>query len=193
MNVQLSVLLWHVTCTQGQSRGLFLYIHEFNSCGSQLQALLPTETVMEILAHTHEKQDRALILIQSEDEIVKRTQEPIFVVDDDQGILESFDVMLGDDYKLVMANDGNLALQLLNRHTPDLLFLDLQIPGPDGLEVLTHIRQKGLMTRVVVVTAMVQEEYQKRAEQLGVYRYLNKPLDVDEIMEIAHTATHSLQ
>jgi len=159
----------------------------------QLQALLPTETVMEILAHTHEKQDRALILIQSEDEIVKRTQEPIFVVDDDQGILESFDVMLGDDYKLVMANDGNLALQLLNRHTPDLLFLDLQIPGPDGLEVLTHIRQKGLMTRVVVVTAMVQEEYQKRAEQLGVYRYLNKPLDVDEIMEIAHTATHSLQ
>jgi len=159
----------------------------------QLQALLPTETVMEIFAHTHEKQDRALILIQSEDEIVKRTQEPIFVVDDDQGILESFDVMLGDDYKLVMANDGNLALQLLNRHKPDLLFLDLQIPGPDGLEVLTHIRQKGLMTRVVVVTAMVQEEYQKRAEQLGVYRYLNKPLDVDEIMEIAHTATHSLQ
>ncbi|HKJ64491.1 MAG TPA: response regulator [Desulfopila sp.] len=148
---------------------------------------------MEIFAHTKEKQDRALILIQGEDEIVKRIQEPIFIVDDDQGILESFDVMLGDDYKLVMASDGNLALQLLNRHKPDLLFLDLQIPGPDGLEVLTHIRQKGLMTRVVIVTAMVQEEYQKRAEQLGVYRYLNKPLDVDEIMEIAHTATHSLQ
>lgn len=123
---------------------------------------------------------------------MKKKQESIFVVDDDQGILESFDVMLGDDYKLVMANDGNLALQLLSRHTPDLLFLDLQIPGPDGLEVLAHIREKGLMTRVVVVTAMVQEDYQKKAEQLGVYRYLNKPLDVDEIMEIAQTATHSL-
>ncbi len=123
---------------------------------------------------------------------VKKKEESIFVVDDDQGILESFDVMLGDDYKLVMANDGNLALQLLSRHTPDLVFLDLQIPGPDGLEVLAHIREKGLMTRVVVVTAMVQEEYRKKAEQLGVYRYLNKPLDVDEIMEIAQTATHSL-
>ncbi len=121
---------------------------------------------------------------------MKKTQEPIFVVDDDQGILESFDVMLGDDYKLVMANDGNLALQLLDLYKPDLLFLDLQIPGPDGLEVLAHIRKKGLTTRVVVVTAKVQEEYQKRAEQLGVYRYLNKPLDVDEIMEIAQTATH---
>ena len=125
-------------------------------------------------------------------DIVKNTQEPIFIVDDDQGILESFDVMLGDDYKLVMANDGDIALQLLNSHKPDLLFLDLQIPGPDGLEVLAHIRDKGLMTRVVIVTATVQEDYKKKAEKLGVYRYLNKLLDVDEIMEIAHTATHSL-
>lgn len=123
---------------------------------------------------------------------MEKDRKPIFVVDDDQGILESFDVMLGDDYKLVMANDGNLALKLLNRHKPELLFLDLQIPGPGGLEVLEHIRKKGLMTRVVIVTAMVQEEYQKKAEQLGVYRYLNKPLDVDEIMEIAHQATHSV-
>lgn len=120
---------------------------------------------------------------------MKKTQEPIFIVDDDQGILESFDVMLGDDYKLVMADDGNLALHLLNSHKPVLLFLDLQIPGPDGLEVLAHIRDKGLMTRVVIVTATVGEDYKKKAEKLGVYRYLNKPLDVDEIMEIAHTAT----
>ena len=119
---------------------------------------------------------------------MKNTHGPIFVVDDDQGILDSFDVMLGDDYQLVMASDGALALKLLNQHQPDLLFLDLQIPGPDGLEVLAKIRAKGLMTRVVIVTAMVQDEYQKKAEQLGVYRYLNKPLDVDEIMEIAHTA-----
>lgn len=123
---------------------------------------------------------------------MKKTQEPIFIVDDDQGILESFDVMLGDDFELVMAGDGNLALKLLNNHEPELLFLDLQIPGPDGLEVLAEIRQRGLATRVVIVTAMVQEEYQKKAEKLGVHRYLNKPLDVDEVMEIAQTATQAL-
>jgi len=123
---------------------------------------------------------------------VKKTQEPIFIVDDDQGILESFDAMLGDDFELVMAGDGNLALKLLNNHEPELLFLDLQIPGPDGLEVLAEIRQRGLATRVVIVTAMVQEEYQKKAEKLGVHRYLNKPLDVDEVMEIAQTATQAL-
>ena len=123
---------------------------------------------------------------------MKKTQEPIFIVDDDQGILESFDAMLGDDFELVMAGDGNLALKLLNNHEPELLFLDLQIPGPDGLEVLAEIRQRGLATRVVIVTAMVQEEYQKKAEKLGVHRYLNKPLDVDEVMEIAQTATQAL-
>lgn len=122
---------------------------------------------------------------------MENTQEPIFVVDDDQGILDSFDVMLGDDYELMMANNGNLALQLLDHHKPGLLFLDVQIPGPNGLEVLAHIRKKGLPTRVVIVTATAQEKYQRRAERLGVYRYLSKPLDVDEILEIAHTATDS--
>lgn len=122
--------------------------------------------------------------------IVENMQKPIFVVDDDQGILDSFDVMLGDDYKLVLASDGNRALKLLNKHHPHLLFLDLQIPGPNGLEVLARIRERGLMTRVVIVTAMVQDEYQRKAERLGVYRYLNKPLDVDEIMEITHSVVN---
>ena len=121
---------------------------------------------------------------------MENTQRPIFVVDDDQGILDSFDAMLGDDYQLVMICDGDRALEQLTREHPDLLFLDLQIPGPDGLEVLAGIRARGLSTKVVIVTAMVQEHYQETAEKLGVYRYLNKPLDVDEIMEIAHTITH---
>ena len=116
--------------------------------------------------------------------------EPIFVVDDDQGILESFEAMLGDDYQLVMISDGDRALEMLSRHHPRLLFLDLKIPGPDGLAVLADIRAKGLATRVVVVTALAQDYYQEMAEKYGVYRYLHKPLDVDEVMEIARTVTH---
>ena len=117
-------------------------------------------------------------------------QEPIFVVDDDLGILESFDAMLGDDYPLVMISDGDQALDLISRHHPRLLFLDLQIPGPDGLAVLARIRDKGYATQVVIVTALAQEHYQEMAERYGVYRYLHKPLDVDEIMEIARIFTH---
>ena len=119
------------------------------------------------------------------------TQNPsIFVVDDDQGILDSFDAMLGDDYAVTIINNGDKALDLLNAHPPELVFLDLHMPKPDGLELLATIRARGLSTKVVIVTALAQEYYQDKAEEYGVYRYLNKPLDVDEILEIAHSVIH---
>lgn len=111
--------------------------------------------------------------------------DPIFVVDDDLGILESFDAILGDDYPLVMIDNGYEAVEKIADQAPRLLFLDLKIPGPNGLDVLASIRRKGIVTQVVVVTALPGDQHQERAEKYGVYRYLRKPLDVDEIQEIA--------
>jgi DNA-binding NtrC family response regulator len=119
-----------------------------------------------------------------------RSQEPIFVVDDDKGILESFDAMLGDDYHLVMVDNGTEALELIIDNNPRLLFLDIKIPGHDGLEVLQKIREKGISSNVVVVTALAYDYYQEIAEQYGIYRYLRKPLDVDEVQEITRRILH---
>ena len=117
---------------------------------------------------------------------MKNSQEdPIFIVDDDQGILESFDAMLGDHYHLIMIDNGTEAIERIDLQSPSLLFLDIEIPGPNGLEVLANLREKGIDTQVVVVTALAQDQYQKTAEKYGVYKYLHKPLDVDEIQEIA--------
>ena len=117
---------------------------------------------------------------------MKNSQEdPIFVVDDDQGIQESFDAMLGDDYHLVIIDNGTEAIQRIGDQNPSLLFLDLKIPGRNGLEVLANLREKGIGTQVVVVTALAQDHYQESAEKYGVHKYLHKPLDVDEIQEIA--------
>ena len=117
---------------------------------------------------------------------MKNSQEdPIFIVDDDQGILESFDAMLGDDYHLIMIDNGTEAIERIDLQSPSLLFLDIKIPGPNGLEVLANLREKGIDTQAVVVTALAQDQYQKTAEKYGVYKYLHKPLDVDEIQEIA--------
>ena len=117
---------------------------------------------------------------------MKNSQEdPIFVVDDDQGIQESFDAMLGDDYHLVIIDNGTEAIQRIGDQNPSLLFLDLKIPGRNGLEVLANLREKGIGTQVVVVTALAQDHYQESAEKYGVHKYLHKPLDVDEIQKIA--------
>ncbi len=121
---------------------------------------------------------------------VQNNKEPIVVVDDDQGILDSFDVMLGDDYSLLTADNGNRAIDLILETVPPLLFLDIKIPGPNGLEVLQKIKARGIPTKVVVVTALPQDQFEEQARRYGVYRYLHKPLDVYEIEEIAR---HVLQ
>ena len=114
----------------------------------------------------------------------------IVVVDDDQGILDSFDAMLGDDYPLFMVENGTEAIELLSKKNPRLLFLDIKIPGPNGMEILKWIRDNDIPTIVVIVTALHQDYYEEIARQYGIYRYLRKPLDVDEVEEIAHSVLH---
>jgi DNA-binding response OmpR family regulator len=122
--------------------------------------------------------------------IEKVLEDTILVVDDDLGILESFDAMLGDDYSVLMLNDGSHALDLLNEHRPRLLFLDIKMPGISGLELLRAIRDQRMATEVVIVTALPQDQYEEMAQEYGVYRYLRKPLDVDEIEGITRTILH---
>ena len=117
-------------------------------------------------------------------------QDAIFVVDDDQGILDSFDAMLGDDYPLVMLNNGTKALSMLAEKNPPLLFLDIKMPGMNGLDLLKSIKEKGISTKVVIVTALPQDSHEEMAYQYGVYKYLRKPLDVDEVEGITRTVIH---
>ncbi len=114
----------------------------------------------------------------------------IFVVDDDQGILESFEAMLGDDYPLVMLSDGRKALQRIREERPPLVFLDIKMPGLNGLDVLRDLREGGSSVEVVIVTALPQQHYEEEAHRYGVYRYLKKPLDVDEVEDITRNVLH---
>ena len=114
-----------------------------------------------------------------------REQDTVYVVDNDQGILESFDVMLSDDFKVVLVDNSSQALNLLCEHRPRLLFLDIKMPRPNGLELLKSIREKGLTTTVVIVTALPQTDFHEIAAKYGIYRYLKKPLDVNEVENIA--------
>jgi DNA-binding NtrC family response regulator len=122
--------------------------------------------------------------------MVNESRQSIFVVDDDQGILDSFDAMLGDDYPLILMDSGTKALQVIAESRPELLFLDIKMPGINGLEVLQWMRENKVSTKVVIVTALPQDRNEEIARQYGVYRYLKKPFDVDEIEDIAKTVLH---
>ena len=117
--------------------------------------------------------------------MVGQAMKRILVVDDDQGILDSFDVLLGDRYNLVKADNGYEALRILEKDPPPLMFLDIRMPGLDGIAILKQLQDRQKDVRVVVITATSQEKTEEEARSLGAIGYLKKPLDVFEIDRIA--------
>ena len=114
----------------------------------------------------------------------------IVVVDDDRGILESFDAMLGDDYQLVTLDNGFAAIEYVKSHNPNLVFLDIKMPGMNGMEVLKQLRQDRVEVAVVIVTATTQNHYEGEAAELGITAYLRKPFDVHEVEDITRRVLH---
>ena len=114
----------------------------------------------------------------------------IVVVDDDLGILESFDAMLGDDYPLVTLDNGFAAIEYVKSHKPRLVFLDIKMPGMNGMEVLKKLRQDQVDVEVVMVTATTQSHYESEAEELGITAYLRKPFEIDEVEDITRRVLH---
>jgi len=108
----------------------------------------------------------------------------ILVVDDDQGILDSFEVLLGDRYDLVMADNGYEALRIIETKPPRLVFLDIKMPGLDGMDVLKRIRKERKEVDVVIITATRREETEKEAKSLGAVHFLIKPLNIGEVERI---------
>jgi DNA-binding NtrC family response regulator len=108
----------------------------------------------------------------------------ILVVDDDQGILDSFEVLLGDRYDLVKAENGYEALRILETDPPQLIFLDIKMPGLDGIDVLKKLQKDQKRVDVVIITATDQEKTEDEARSLGVIDYLRKPLDIFEVDRI---------
>lgn len=108
----------------------------------------------------------------------------ILVIDDELSILESFDVLFGDEHEMVSAQNGYQALEKLKQGTYQLVFLDIKMPGMNGIEVLRWIRNQASGTRVVIITALPQEEYEEEARRLGIDAYVRKPFDVGELQRI---------
>lgn len=108
----------------------------------------------------------------------------ILVVDDDQGILDSFEVLLGEQYELIKAENGYEALRILMENPPQLIFLDIKMPGLDGIDILKKLKEDQNEVGVVIITASNQEGIEEEARSFGVIDYLRKPLDIFEIDRI---------
>jgi two-component system, OmpR family, response regulator TctD len=83
--------------------------------------------------------------------------------------------------RVLLCNDGRQALAAWRQHMPDLVLLDLSLPGVDGLEVLAQARQDGLATPVLILTARGTVGDRVIGLNTGADDYLAKPFDLDEL------------
>jgi DNA-binding NarL/FixJ family response regulator len=116
------------------------------------------------------------------------------VCDDAPELRELFRVELaadGDIEVLGLARDGSEAINLARRLRPDVILLDLAMPGQDGLEVIREVRAASPTTRVLVVTGSADEALRARALEDGALRCLSKWTSAAELRIAVREAANS--
>ena len=108
----------------------------------------------------------------------------ILLVDDEKEFVETLsERMKMRDLPSDVALDGEQALQMVEEETPDVILLDLKMPGIDGMEVLRRVKKAYPDVQVIMLTGHGSEKDEEEARRLGAYDYLQKPTGVDKIVQ----------
>ena len=113
----------------------------------------------------------------------------VLIVDDDPGVRESLRMVLKEQYEPLLVASGEEALTAINEARPDVVLLDVLMPGLDGLEVLERVKAEDQHTPVVMLTATKTVKTAVTAMKLGAFDYVTKPFDVEELRIIIERAT----
>jgi DNA-binding response OmpR family regulator len=111
----------------------------------------------------------------------------IAVIDDEAAVRRSLKNILekGGGYDVVTAEDGKEGIKLVRKAQPDLVLLDIVMPGWDGFEVLKRLKEnyKTMSIPVIVLSAYASEENRIKGSRLYTDLYLAKPISPDELLE----------
>jgi CheY-like chemotaxis protein len=113
----------------------------------------------------------------------------ILVVDDDGAIRDSVRVTLEyEGYQVVAASNGLEGLALVEQEVPDLVLLDVRMPGLGGLEVLGRLTAMHKYLPVVMMSAQAKSAIREEVLRAGAVELLDKPFETDELRTIIHSA-----
>ena len=104
----------------------------------------------------------------------------VLVVDDEPGVCRLFEKVLREEgYRTIVASSGREALELAGDAQPDLILLDIVMPGMDGVETLRELRRRGHAAVVIMLTAQGSLQTAREAMLLGAYDYVTKPFNLE--------------
>ncbi|MBI4573421.1 MAG: sigma-54-dependent Fis family transcriptional regulator [candidate division NC10 bacterium] len=113
----------------------------------------------------------------------------ILIVDDEESMQELLRILLEKDgHEVTVAGDGAAGLRLAISREVDLVISDIRMPGLDGVGLLTGLREHGLETPVIMITAYASSDSAIQAMKHGAFDYITKPFNVDEIRLVIHRA-----
>jgi two-component system nitrogen regulation response regulator NtrX len=113
----------------------------------------------------------------------------VLIVDDEPNILHSLGALLSDEgFEVLTASNGFEALKTIDSDSPDLVLLDIWMPGLDGIDTLQEIKKNNPYIQVVIITGHGTIETAVKATKLGAYDLIEKPLSIDKVIVTINNA-----
>ncbi len=118
----------------------------------------------------------------------------VLLVDDEREFVQTLsERLILRDMGPAVAYDGESALNLISEDEPEVIIVDLKMPGIDGLEVLRKVKETRPEIEVIILTGHGHEADRELCMKLGAFAYLQKPLDINELSEIIKKANEKIQ
>jgi DNA-binding NtrC family response regulator len=112
----------------------------------------------------------------------------LFVDDEEDFVRTIAERMEVRDVGSDVALDGEQALQMLEDDVPDVMVLDLRMPGIEGIEVLRRVKKAYPQVEVIIMTGHGSDKDEAEARRLGAFDYLQKPVDINHLMDVVRRA-----
>ncbi|GAB4534592.1 MAG: sigma-54 dependent transcriptional regulator [Thermodesulfovibrionia bacterium] len=128
--------------------------------------------------------------------MTKPTRATVLVVDDEEDILNTLSEILEDEgYEVITAPSGEEAITRFKEFSPDVVLLDVWLPGIDGIEVLKRIKEGNHSTPVIMISGHGNIDTAIKAVNLGAYNFLEKPLTLEKVLIVVRNAVemHELE
>ncbi|MBN2124454.1 MAG: response regulator [Deltaproteobacteria bacterium] len=118
----------------------------------------------------------------------------VLLVDDEREFVQTLsERLLLRDMGSAVAYDGESALKLVSVEEPEVMILDLKMPGIDGIEVLRRVKQTNPEIEVIILTGHGSEQDREVCMKLGAFAYLQKPVDIDELSDTLKRANERIR
>jgi DNA-binding NtrC family response regulator len=118
---------------------------------------------------------------QSKEVVMKQDKVKLLIIDDDPKVSWILSEGLQGDFEILSARDGIEGIQVASTEKPDLILLDIKMPGMNGMEVLAKLKKADLPSEIIMLSGHGETKYVVESIQQGAAEFVNKPFDVKEV------------